>query len=484
MTLRISPLFGFAFICILPAKGIGSASKLDTGYFSMFGSNISWKNTGDIFEIKGLKSDETIRLKFPSGKEKSYPVTQVQKLDGSIWETVALYRQIQANTQSETQVLEKKSSEHLKTVRLDPNDTQSWSTISQIPVAVRTQLRKPLRIFVRNNYSKILKSFRTTLGKRKRKDLAPFLSCLVFPKGKTETMNPKILLKHFREDFFEPCFALISPSTNLLGDSLVNKELPTPLEKKYFAYNDEASPKWSKSTLFLVHTSQDFHHPFVMKDDLERRVAQFRKNKNPVVFLVHNDQFHDASYVVRPQQVDLTFFTETGQHPLCENCEEASFAGGYIDYCLGLAARSYIANYFRDRNAGEVRLNFLADSIYVETDSGPDSMGGNTALMEINKDGIQNFVEKRLGQYLTSSLSKDAARKICPIDNSADPKCQEFARQAGLADVRTQDKDGRQFPRLEDSRFFIRIQVDGQDYAYPIGDISSPKKVILNVVTQ
>jgi hypothetical protein len=203
-----------------------------------------------------------------------------------------------------------------------------------------------------------------------------------------------------------------------------------------------------------------------------------------VAFLIHDDGFSDFSYFVHPKESDLVFYSETGKHPLCENCPEVTLAGGFIDWCLGLAARSYIANYFKDKPSGEIRLNFLADSIYTEADGGPATEGAVTALSEIRAKGIKSFVHRRIGSYLEHPKTKSASRALCSTKNPVTRECREMSPDVVLSEINGEDKDGRFYPFLRDNRFRIRIQVDGKDYFHPVGNSDSKRTVIFNVVTK
>ncbi len=263
----------------------------------------------------------------------------------------------------------------------------------------------------------------------------------------------------------------------------MNKPAPAPHTRKYFGLLDSGRPLWNKPTLMLVHLSQEFHYPVSIA--AEKWVTKFRSDGNPVVFLLHNDRFNDATYFIKPHPQDFVLHTESGQHPLCENCPTVTFAGGFIDFCLGLSVRGYIANYFRDKGSGEIQINLAVDSIYTETFVNSQSEGPITALMEIRKQGMLKFMRKRLSQYIENYTGNYAEDAICPIIKPMSKKCVEAAKGIVLSEVFGKAKDGARFyPYLNEKQFFFRFQVDGKDFAHPLGDRNFPRTIIFNVLTK
>lgn len=467
----------------------GATNQSTSGRFTILDQKVSWKRiqtrAASLFEIRGVRTGPVVKVKYPNGKEKWISTIPVETMSGALWNSAQLMRQTQINTQSKTQVIADNPEMKIDKIQLDPMDVKSWQWIAKVPTPVRASIRKPLRRFVRDHYQKLQRAVRTALSSDSdTANLPHFVRCLTLPREKYEQGSAADVVHHFREDFFEPCLGLISPATVAIADPLINRKAPVPVGKRYFAYDDPARPDWSKPTLLLVHASSEFHFPSNSKAAMEKWVERFHTSGNPVAFLYHNDGFRDASYFLSPGPKDFVLFSETGQHLLCENCPEVTLAGGYIDWCLGLAARSYIANYFKNKETGEIRINFATDSIYTEADSGKNSMGAFTALDEIKSDGTMTFIHKRLSQYFVNAKVKDVSKALCRIDEPMTDECKLSESDFVLSDLDGEDGGGRFFPFLQENRFRFRIQIDGVEFIHPIGDPSLKRTILFNIVTK
>jgi hypothetical protein len=470
-TAQIIISFGFCFS--FAAHGAPAS-----GSFSILGNEITWQYQNDRFEIYGLRVGLPLKIYLNTGEKKIIWPISVANLNGDNWDPVDLFNQEQANVESSRQIVSQQvvGSE---VVVLNATDIDSWEKISLIPTPVRVGLRSPMRNFVRNNYRKLVIEIKRKLNSGVKKELLPeFLRYLAFPR---DAMDSRVV-SYFRMEEFEIGLGTRMPFAAKLADGLMNKPAPTSYPRKFFAYLDPSRPQWNKPTLMLVHLSQEFHYPVSVKPD--KWIEQFRKEGHPIAFLFHNDKFNDASYLVKPQPQDFVLHTESGHHPLCENCPAVTFAGGFIDYCLGLSVRAYIANYFREKTSGQIQINLAADSIYTETFVDKGSEGPVTALMEIQKDGMLKFMHERIAQYIENYTGKYAPEAICPIHKPMTKKCIKASRGIVLSEMVGRDKaNARFYPHLKEKRYLFRFQVDGQDFAHPLGDEHSPRTIIFNVLT-
>jgi hypothetical protein len=483
-----SPKKSFFIFMLLIASSRLNASPLEktlAGHFSILGRDITWTQKDDEFAINGLKETQKFRVRFEAGKERIVSPPSVIKLDGKRWETLELIRQIGLDTQSPIQDIKEIPAASSDLIKLSPDSIESWHHIDRLPISVRAELRSQLKNFVRVRYGRIRRSVEAFLAAKDSPESLPkFLQCLVFPRETPKSKRTLVTVSAFRDELMDPCLGLNSPSTPSLADSLLNLPAPVPLQKIYFSHRDPSRPLWDKPTFIIVHTSQDFHYPATIKSALEKRIEEFRKQGGRLAFLIHNDNFNDASYFVRPAVADITFYTETGKHPLCENCRDVTFAGGFIDWCFGLAIRSYIANYFRNHSTGEIRINLAADSIYTEIKGPAGSEGAITALTEIQKDGERAFVRKRLGQYFNNPKLKDIGQALCWISDKKNEACKMAAAGVFLSEVDGRDNDGKFYPFFEENRFRFQIQLNGEELVQPLGDLASPRTITFNVLTK
>ncbi len=281
--------------------------------------------------------------------------------------------------------------------------------------------------FFHNNYEKIRRSVGELVNSQKSAEFLPrFLQCLVLPRETKKKKEKIATVSDLKDDLIKECLGLSSISIRVLADSLLNQLAPAAIPKLYVSNQDPLRPQWMKPTFIVVHASQHFHFPVTIKKAMLKRIKVFRSRGNPVAFLIHNDGFNDASYFVRPNDGDLASYTETRKYPFCENCQEVTFAGGYIDWCLGLAVRTYIANYFRNHSTGEIRINLAADSIYTELKGPPGSEGAVTAQAEIEAIGKLKFIRNRIGPYLSNVKLNHIDEALCPM---AGPKSDVYKKK-------------------------------------------------------
>lgn len=463
-------------------------TQFTSGRLSILGQNISWTYDDERLSIDGVQSERAIRIRYPDGKEKVVPVPLgISDLKGNEWPLENLFKQIRSNTESQWEIAEELPSADLGHLEFDPGSLNTFSQIERIPIAVRSALRVPFRLLIKDHYASILTLVRKRIKKHDEMASIPFFAkCLTFSKealGKP-SIKPIQLQENVRPEIIDSCLGLISPSTSPLGDSLIDQPTPKPLPKLYFGLRDPLRPTWTRPALILVHASQDFHYPVTIKANMEKRIETFHAQRNPVVFILHNDRFNDASYFVHPQLRDLNFYSEDGKHPLCEKCPEVTFGGGYIDYCFGLAVRSYIANYFRENMAGEVQINFALDSIYTEAVTRAGEEGAKTALAEFHEIGAAEFIKKRVAQYLETPQTKDVSSFICLNQQPVSQTCEQMAKTVQLSDFTVKDRGGRFYPYLKENHFEFRIQVDGRDAVYRLGDTRSGRTIIFNLITK
>jgi hypothetical protein len=477
----------FIFVLLVASNRLNASSseKALAGHFSILGHDITWTQKGNVFAISGFKEQQKFRVRFENGKERIVSPPLAHKLDGKRWELSELIYQIGSDTQSPIQDIKELPAISSDQIEFSPDSVESWHHIDRIPISVRAELRSQLKNFVRVRYGRIRRSVEVFLAANESPESLPkFLQCLVLPRETTKAKGTPNTVSAFRDELMNPCLGLISPSTPVLADSLVNQPAPVPLQKIYFSHRDPSRPLWDNPTFIIVHASQDFHYPATMKSALEKRIKEFRKRAGKLAFLIHNDNFNDASYFVRPAVADIAFYTETGKHPLCENCRDVTFAGGFIDWCFGLALRSYIANYFRNHATGEIRINLAADSIYTEIRGPAGTEGAITALAEIQKNGERAFIRKRLGQYFSNPKLKDIGQALCWVSDGKNEACKMATAGVFLSEVDGRDNDGRFYPFFEENRFKFQIQVNGEELVQPLGDIASPRTIIFNVLTK
>lgn len=436
-------------------------TQFTSDQFEILNQKVTWSYDEERLQLEGVHSERSVVLRYPDGKQKMVPVPlDISNLRGEQWSLLSLFKQIQVNTESDFKVIKENPGQDLGKVEIDPHNLSSWQILERVPIPVRAKLRSPLRLLIQDHYPELVVAMQKRLRSDGRLNSIPFvLKCLTLPRESLnkDQVNPTEVVLGLRVDVVDSCLGLISPSTNVLADSLAGRPAPQPIAKRFFAFDDPGRPKWKQPALILTHASQEFHFPVTMKPAMQKWIDFFHQAGNPIAFIFHNDRFNDASYFVRPGPNDLAFYSEDGKNPLCENCPEVTFGGGYIDYCFGLAVRSYIANFFRDKTAGDIRINFALDSIYTEAVTKKGEEGAKTALSEMQEIGPSEFIKKRIGQYMERAVLSDFAAK---------------------------DKAGRFYPYLRLNDFAFRVQVDGRDFIDPVGDRSLNRRITFNLVTK
>lgn len=462
---------------------------LDSGQIRILDQTVGWKiseiDGQHHLIISGVTKFSWTLATLSDGKPKRIFISPVYRLNGEPWKPEDLQLQIERNNEAKVHLVSV-SDPPASPIDISTNSLTGWHHLRTLPLPIRSSLRDTIKTFVRSEYPQILRLVSESRQSGiKDSDLPLFLRSLVLSDLSDEpAKGASPLIGSFQEDRFESSMGLISPSTSVMTEILQNRKAPNPEHRVFFPFDDPIRPIGSRHTLFVVHASDDFHYPVRIRPALSLWLQHFHEQKRNVVFILHDDEFNDASYFVRPEKGDLVFHSETGHHPICEDCVEATFTGGFIDWCLSLAIRSYIANAMSKAIPGKarsIRINLASDSIYTDLLGPPGTMGPYSALDEIQQSGIEAFFQKRIAPYVQYTLT-DEPFKLCPLRRGQE-KC-KYTGRVKLANLESHAREGRFYPRLKNDQFRFRFQLNGTEFAAPAGSRRSQREIIFNVVTQ
>ncbi|MFZ2959264.1 MAG: hypothetical protein WA705_20450 [Candidatus Ozemobacteraceae bacterium] len=425
-------------------------------------------------EICGEPDWEFVTLS--DGSKTKIPVVHVQDLKGKEWDHRLLFQQVLKNSESPLRI--QKPFQHFEkgrkwTIRLSPHRLEDWESLRTLPLCVRATLREELHSFYlscANSLAKLARERKTA-----KRALPDFFQRIYYPPSKP---LPDVA----SEENFDVGLGLMVPSVVRIAQQSIGRT-PNPVKKRYFAFDDPDRPRFTKPCFLIVHPSRDFHDPVTIDRALNARRERFRSRENPVVILYNDDNLFDSLYFVTPGDGELAVFSEDGRHQLFEDCSDVTFAGAFFDWCLGLSIRATISNFFRTHNAGTLTIRLATDGIITETKSPPGTTGTVTAKDELAQLGFQNFVQKRIGQYLYCPPKKDS-QIIFPLGTELSNVQRNHLSSTILAEIHGKDKKGRFFPRLENPRFRFRIQQNGKDRIEPIGDPRAHREIIFDILSQ